>query len=90
MTHFPVEFFRSWVGMKILQTLLVEKKPQINISTLHRKLFVTYSQVWQKVDELMKMGLLTKQINGRDMFVELTPKGRIIAEAVDGIVKVLE
>jgi len=85
---FPLDFFRSWVRLQALHSLLNNKV--MSISSLCRDLGVTYSQLWKRIMELDKAGLIERQPKGRVTILTLTKEGRKVAEHLDGIIELLE
>ena len=88
MSNFPTDFFRSWVRLKVLHTLFLKKT--MFISSLMRDLNSTYSQVWKQVNELSKIGLLTKTAIGRVIMLSLTEDGEKVGKSIDEMVTVIE
>jgi len=85
---FPTDFFRSWVRIKALHSLL--KNKTMSISSLCRDLGVTYSQLWKRVMELNDSGLIEKEARGRVTLLGLTKEGEKVAQHIEGIIETLE
>jgi len=88
MTDFPSDFFRSCIRFRVLYTLF--KKKTMFISSLMRDLGVTYSQVWKRISELEKAGLLTRTKRGRVIMLTLTDDGEKMGKNVDEIITLLD
>ena len=89
--EFPIDFFRSSINFKILHTLAYnEQLNDMSITSLTKHMDATYSQIWKRLNDLEKLGLLRKHFVGREKIVTLTPDGTRIAKLIVDIVKILE
>jgi DNA-binding MarR family transcriptional regulator len=76
-----VDEFPFW--MKVLRYL--NRYDDVIKTSIAKELDVTYSHIVKLLADLHKEGLVSFRVDGRSMFVTLTPKGKSLAQDIDKV-----
>lgn len=71
------KFLKRISNFKILRTVY-QNRP-LNITQITKKLEITVSTVFYSCQHLEKLGLITREIQGRQNIIHLTPRGEQVA-----------
>ena len=62
---------------------VIKNDSQCSASKINLEYYMTYSNVSKVINQMAKMKYIEKDMSGRQFILKLTPKGSIIADAID-------
>jgi DNA-binding MarR family transcriptional regulator len=86
MDGFPIVFKEKPVAMLLA---LLHSKKAVYVSTLAKQVKYTYSHVVKVLQDMEKAGLVSTEKHGRLKVIELTLKGKDIAEKIDELQRIM-